>query len=86
MGPVEELPDVSFYVLNEPALSAPEPDEVGIWQELARLRTENHAWRECVEGILLDVAHRSTSADALKAAIRRRIQTLGGRVAGIYHQ
>jgi hypothetical protein len=83
---VEELPDVSFYVLNEPALSAPDPDEVGIWQELAHLRTENHAWRECVEGILLDVARHPTSADALKDAIRQRIVTLSGRVADIYHQ
>jgi len=82
---VEELPDVSFYVLSEPALSAPEPDEVGIWQELAHLRTENHAWRECVEGILLDVAHHPTSGEALKEAIRQRIVTLGGRVAAIYH-
>jgi hypothetical protein len=40
---VQELPDVSFYVLNEPALTAPEPDEVGIRQELAHLRMENHA-------------------------------------------
>lgn len=82
---MEELPDVSFYVLNEPALSAPEPDEVAIWQELAHLRTENHAWRECMEGILLDVAHHPTSAEALKDAIRQRIVTLGGRVADIYH-
>jgi hypothetical protein len=83
---VEELPDVSFYVLNEPALSAPEPDDVSIWQELAHLRTENHAWRECVEGILLDVAQHPTATDALKEAIRHRIATLGVRVAGIYHQ
>jgi hypothetical protein len=82
---MDELPDVSFYVLNEPALSAPEPDDVAIWQELAHLRTENHAWRECVEEILLDVAHRPASAEALQAAIRQRIAVLGRRVAAIYH-
>jgi hypothetical protein len=82
---VEELPDVSFYVLNEPALSAPEPDEVSIWQELAHLRTENHAWRECVEGILLDVAEHPASTDALKVAIQQRIVSLGERIADIYH-
>ena len=83
---MEELPDTSFYVLNEPALSAPEPDEVSIWQELALLRTENHAWRECVEGILLDVARHPASAEALKDAIQQRIVSLGGRVASIYHR
>jgi hypothetical protein len=82
---VQELPDVSFYVLNEPALSAPDPDEVSIWQELAHLRTENHAWRECVEGILLDVVQHPTSTAALQDAIRQRILALGTRVAGIYH-
>jgi hypothetical protein len=82
---VEELPDVSFYVLNEPALTAPEPDEVGIWQELAHLRMENHAWRECVEGIMADVAQHPTSANALKDAIHQRIVALGEQVARIYH-
>jgi hypothetical protein len=38
---VEEPPDVSFYVLNEPVQNAQDPDEVGIRQELAHLRTEN---------------------------------------------
>ena len=83
---MEELPDTSFYVLNEPALSAPEPDEVSIWQELALLRTENHAWRECVEGILLDVARHPASAEALKDVIQQRFVSLGGRVASIYHR
>jgi hypothetical protein len=86
MRTVDELPDVSFYVLNEPLLAAPEADEVGIWQELAHLRTENHAWRECVEGIVVDVGRHSTSRDALKDAIRERIVRLGGRLAETHHR
>jgi hypothetical protein len=83
---VDELPDVSFYVLNEPLLDAAEPDDVGIWQELARLRTENHTWRECVEGIVHDVRQHPNSSAALRDAIRQRITSLGTRVARIYHQ
>jgi hypothetical protein len=83
---VDELPDVSFYVLNEPLLGAAEPDEVGIWQELAHLRTENLAWRECVEGILFDVRQHPTATDTLKDAIRQRVVSLGERVARIYHR
>jgi hypothetical protein len=83
---VDELPDVSFYVLNEPLLAAPEADEVGIWQELARLRTENHAWRECIEGIVRDVEQHASSTDALKNAIRERIVSLGGRIADTHHR
>ena len=81
MRRVDELPDVSFYVLNEPLLAAPEADEVGIWQDLAHLRTENHAWRECVEGIVLDVNRHATSTAGLKDAIRQRIVRLGTRLA-----
>jgi hypothetical protein len=66
-------------------LTAPEPDEIGIWQELEHLRTENHAWRECVEGILKDTAQHRASADALKAAIRQRVVSLGERVAKLHH-
>jgi hypothetical protein len=84
MPDMDEFPDVTFYVLNEPALSAPAPDEMRIWQELAHLRTENQAWRECMQGILDDVdVHRSSTA-ALQDAIQQRIVSLGSRVAHIY--
>jgi len=86
MQTVDELPEVSFYVLSEPLLAAPEADEVGIWQELAHLRTENHAWRECVEGIVADVNQHSASRDALKDAIRQRIVRLGGQLAETHHR
>jgi len=77
---VDEFPDVSFYVLSEPALTAPEPDDISVWQELAHLRTENFQWRECVQGILGDVG-RHVSADALKEAIHDRIASLAHRLA-----
>ena len=78
---MDEFPDVAFYVLSEPALAAPPPDEVGTWQELAHLRTENHAWRECVEGVLHDVRAHSGSRAALRHAIEQRIVSLGGSIA-----
>jgi hypothetical protein len=83
---VDESPDVTFYVLNEPALSAPPPDEIGIWQELAHLRTENYAWRECVQAIVHDVQVHGTTSQALKDAIQQRIVSLGGRVAQSHHR
>ena len=78
---MDEVPEVSFYVLSEPALNAPPPDEFGIWQELAHLRTENLAWRECVRGILMDVRRMPASTEALKDAIERRLVDLAQRVA-----
>ena len=83
---MDEFPDVSFYVLTEPALVAPPPDEISIWQELAHLRTENHAWRECVQGILEDVRLYKGSRDALTQAIRQRIASLGARLAQLHER
>jgi hypothetical protein len=83
---MDEFPDVSFYVFNEPAMTSPEPDEIGVWQELAQLRSENLAWRECVEGIDLDAdRYRRGPRDELTGAIQRRLVHLGERVARIYH-
>jgi len=83
---VDEFPDVTFYVLSEPALTAPAPDEVGIWQELAHLRGENLHWRECVQAIVREAAGPHGSADALKEAIRARVVELGGRLARGAHE
>lgn len=83
---VDEFPDVSFYVLNEPAMTSPEPDEIGVWQELAQLRTENLAWRECVQAIAVDADRfRRGPREALAAAIQQRLAQLGTRVARIHH-
>jgi hypothetical protein len=82
---MDEYPDVSFYVLNEPALTAPAPDEIGLWQELAHLRTENFQWRECVQAILDDV-ERHVSRDALKEAVSGRIVALAHKLAQRDHR
>lgn len=81
---MDEFPDVSFYVLNEPAMTSPEPDDIGVWQELAQLRTENLAWRECVQGILLDTDRYRRQVDDLKTAIHQRLVLLGERIAKIH--
>jgi hypothetical protein len=74
---MDEEPDTTFYVLAEPALSEPAPDDASIWPMLAQLRTENHAWRQCVAGILADAQRYAGSSDALKLAVEERIQRLG---------
>jgi hypothetical protein len=82
---VDEFPEVTFYVLNEPALVAPAPDEIGVWQELAHLRTENFQWRECVQAILTDV-ERHVSRAALKEAVQGRIVALAHKLAQHDHR
>jgi hypothetical protein len=83
---VDESPEVSFYVLNEPALTAQEPDDIAIWQELAHLRTENFQWRECVQGILGDVEQHRTSTHSLTAAIEKRVAALAQRLSARDHR
>jgi hypothetical protein len=83
---VDEEPDTTFYVLAEPTLSEPPPDDASIWPMLAHLRTENHAWRQCVAGILADVERHAGSSEALKLAVEQRIQRLGHLLGAADHR
>ena len=83
---MDEEPDTTFYVLAEPALSEPPADDASIWPMLAHLRTENHAWRQCVGGILADAERYASSSDALKLAVEQRIQHLGHLLGAVAHR
>jgi hypothetical protein len=82
---VDEFPEVTFYVLNEPALTAPAPDEFSIWQEMAHLRTENFRWRECVQGIVVD-SQQHASVAGLREAIHGRVVSLADKLARRDHR
>ncbi len=80
---MDESPDVSFYVFDEPWLSAPEPDEWEIWRQMGHLRSENLAWRECVADLVREVGLHANSADKLREAIDLHLLQLGERLARI---
>ncbi len=83
---MDESPDVTFYVLSEPALTAHEPDEWAIWRQNEHLRSENYYWRECVTNILHDARAHRHSSDALRAAVEGRVHHLGEQLARLYRQ
>jgi hypothetical protein len=78
---VDEAPEVTFYILSEPALSAPEPEDWNIWQEAAHLRTENLRWRECLTAIVQELDRHHASADILREAIDAHVKRLGVQLA-----
>lgn len=50
--------------------------DLGDWQELSRLRAENHAWHRCVDDLLETIrAPRATSA-SISEAVERNVVLL----------
>jgi hypothetical protein len=58
--------------------------DLGDWQELSRLRYENHAWHRCVAEILEAVHRRSTTAESLTAAIHASVTELNEQLATLH--
>jgi hypothetical protein len=58
--------------------------DLGDWQELSRLRFENHAWHRCVAEILEAIHRKSTSPEALTAAIEASIGVLNEELRGLH--
>lgn len=57
--------------------------DLGDWQELSRLRFENHAWHLCIDAILqvIDGPHPSTAS--ITEAVDRSVNTLNDRLVRI---
>jgi hypothetical protein len=57
--------------------------DLGDWQELSRLRSENHAWHRCVDEIV-ESAHRTELSGAqLADTIVRCVGALNTRLAAL---
>jgi hypothetical protein len=57
--------------------------DLGDWQELSRLRSENHAWHRCVAEIV-DSTHRTDlSGSQLADSILRSVGALNTRLAAL---
>ena len=58
--------------------------DLGDWQELSRLRFENHAWHRCVAEILDAVHRRSTTPASLTAAIHASVTELNAQLRTLH--
>jgi len=60
--------------------------DLGDWQELSRLRGENHLWHRCVDEIM-EMTHASgVSGEQLAAAIENRVSVLNQRLAALHRR
>jgi hypothetical protein len=75
------MPDVAYYAFSEPWLSAPNPDEWSVWRDMSHLRKENHAWRQCVAGLVEDLRQRPMSAEGYRAVLNKRVKALGEQLS-----
>lgn len=50
--------------------------DLGDWQELARLRAENHVWHRCVGEILDALAVQGATPEMIVASIERSVGSL----------
>ena len=54
--------------------------DIGDWQELSRLRLENHLWHRCLDDIASAARNHQLTADALAQSIEQSVQALNERL------
>jgi hypothetical protein len=60
--------------------------DIGDWQELSRVRGENHAWHRCVDGILEAVrAPRATNA-SIRDAVEQNVTVLNQHLEALHRR
>jgi hypothetical protein len=55
--------------------------DFGDWQELSRLRFENHAWHRCIDAILEGIARPGATSTSIVEVVERSVSTLNERLA-----
>jgi hypothetical protein len=54
--------------------------DLGDWQEMSRLRSENHAWHRCIEAILGALDEPGATSGSIAEAVDRSLSTLNDRL------
>jgi hypothetical protein len=60
--------------------------DLGDWQELSRLRFENHAWHRCIAMILEALDKPGATSDSIAEAVEQNIATLNDRLAQVHRR
>lgn len=50
--------------------------DFGDWQELSRLRFENHAWHRCIDAVLQTVDQPGATSTSIAETVERSVNTL----------
>jgi hypothetical protein len=54
--------------------------DLGDWQELSRLRFENHAWHVCIDAIVEAIEQPGATANSIAEAVDRNVTMLNERL------
>jgi len=60
--------------------------DLGDWQELSRLRAENHYWHRCIAEIMDALGKRAATTESIVQAIRNSVATLNEGLARLHRR
>jgi hypothetical protein len=60
--------------------------DFGDWQELSRLRFENHAWHGCIDGVLHAVNQPGATCTSIQETVDRSVTALNERLAQLHRR
>jgi hypothetical protein len=60
--------------------------DLGDWQELSRLRFENHVWHRCVDEIHAAVERPGASAESIAQAIEQSVAVLNRQLRTMHRR
>ena len=60
--------------------------DFGDWQEMSRLRFENHAWHRCIDSVLQAVDRPGATSTSMAEAVERSVNTLNERLLQLHRR
>jgi hypothetical protein len=60
--------------------------DLGDWQELSRLRFENHAWHHCIDAVLQAVNKPGATSSSIAEAVELSVNTLNDRLLQLHRR
>jgi len=60
--------------------------DLGDWQELSRLRFENHLWHRCVDDIRVEVERPAANSASIAQVLERSLAVLNKGLAGLHRR
>jgi hypothetical protein len=58
--------------------------DLGDWQEMSRLRFENHAWHLCIDAVLQAVNKPGATSTSIAEAVERSVDALNARLVQLH--
>jgi hypothetical protein len=60
--------------------------DLGDWQEMSRLRFENHAWHRCMEAILEAIERPGATSTSIAEAVDRSVTVLNDSLVQVHRR